>query len=247
MSTLRVYYDGDLKPNVSIRLGIKASHHVLRVLRIKTGGDLVIFNGKGSEYSAKLAAIDSKHAVVDVISKNNTETESPLQIELGQAISKGERMDYAIQKTVELGVASITPLLTERCNVKLTAKRLDNRLAHWHGVIIAACEQSGRCIIPELKTAQPLGAWLSTKREGLKFVCDPNANKNLSALPKIEKRVTVLIGPEGGLSTEEIENAKNAGFIGFSLGPRILRTETAAVTAVALLQSHFGDLGFCES
>jgi len=242
MPMLRVYYDGDLKPGSSISLDLKASHHVLRVLRIKKSGDLIIFNGKGSEFTAKLVGIDKKQAIVDVMTKIMTHTESPLHIELGQAISKGERMDYAIQKSVELGVSKIVPLFTERCNVKLTDKRLENRLSHWRGVIISACEQSGRCIIPELATAESLNSWLAKKRKGLKLVCDPGSKKGLSLLPKATEQVSILIGPEGGLSDDEIQHAKNTGFSDFSLGPRVLRTETAAVVAISLLQSYLGDM-----
>ena len=242
MHILRVYYNNDIKSNSSIKLDAKASHHLVRVLRIKMGDALILFNGEGNEYTATLTAIENKHAIVNVMSEQPGQTESPLQLELGQGISRGERMDYTIQKSVELGVSKIVPLFTERCGVTLTDKRLENRLRHWRNVIISACEQSGRCIIPELATAQPLNTWLTQKRNGLKLVCDPNAEKGLSDLPKTEKQVTVLIGPEGGLTDEEMQQEKNADFIGFSLGPRILRTETAAVAAVSLLQSHFGDM-----
>ena len=242
MHVVRVYYDGDIKSNTLITLGIKASHHILRVLRINIGDALVIFNGKAGEYSATFTAIKHKHAIVAVTTMQRTQTESPVQLELAQGISRGERMDYALQKAVELGVSKIVPLFTERCGVKLKNKRLENRLAHWNSIIVGACEQSGRCIIPPLATAQPLDQWLTKKRSGLQLVCDPRAQTTLSALPKTATHVTVLIGPEGGLTAEELQHAKNAGFIGFSLGPRILRTETAALAALTSLQLRFGDL-----
>lgn len=248
MHTFRVYYNNDIKSNSSIKLGSKASHHLVRVLRIKMGDALILFNGEGNEYTAMLTAIENKHAIVDVMNERPGQTESPLQLELGQGISRSERMDYTIQKSVELGISKIAPLFTKRCGVTLTDKRLENRLTHWRNVIISACEQSGRCFIPKLATAQPLNVWFTQKRNGLKLVCDPNAKKRLSDLPKTEEHVTVLIGPEGGLTDEEMQQAKNADFIGFSLGPRILRTETAAVAAVSLLQSHFGDMAVqCSS
>ena len=241
-TTLRLYHDGDITVSAIIKLGVAASHHLLHVLRAKTGSDLLIFNGNGSEYVGTLLSIENKQAIIRISSQHTPSRESPVMITLGQGISRGDRMDYAVQKSVELGESKITPLLTQRCQPPLKKSRLDNRLAHWRSIVIGACEQSGRCVIPELSKAEPLDAWLPTSKGGLCVVCDPGATQHFSHLPESATQITLLIGPEGGFTQSEIQQAKSVGFIGVSLGPRILRTETAAVVALALLQSRYGGL-----
>ena len=241
MSIPRIYYPNDLKNVTILPLDVKTSHYLLDVLRLKPQRSFVIFNGRGGEYHAQLVAVKQKIATIEIHAYQEPLTESPLKITLGQGISRGERMDYAIQKSVELGVNRITPLLTTRCNVSFTAERLQNRLAHWQGVIISACEQSGRCMVPELQTVQPLSDWLTQSRSGCQWVCDP-AGDPLTLTDAPHPPMTVLIGPEGGLTTEEIQLAQQNGFTSVSLGPRVLRTETASVTILSLLQYRFGDI-----
>ncbi len=164
-----------------------------------------------------------------------------MHIHLGQAISRGERMDYTLQKSVELGVQIITPLFTERCGVDLQGERLEKRMQHWQQVIISACEQSGRCYIPELKAPCSLEKWLMELKVDLAWIMDPRASTPLSAIQKSVGRVALLCGPEGGLSELELDQAKQHGLLGLLMGPRILRTETAALTALSLLQAQWGD------
>lgn len=240
MPISRIYYPHDLKEETTIHLDARASHYLLNVLRLKLNRTLIIFNGQGGQYHARLASVEKKIAIIDIQTYEEPDTESSLKIELGQGVSRGERMDYAIQKSVELGVTCITPLLTERCNVNLTDSRIKNRLAHWKGVIVSACEQSGRCLIPELESPITLSEWVEQSRTGTQWVCDPQGKP----LERIEPSdsMTILVGPEGGLTNEEIDLAAKNNFIRLALGPRTLRTETAAVVGVSLLQTYFGDL-----
>jgi 16S rRNA (uracil1498-N3)-methyltransferase len=237
----RFFYTGELTVDTTITLSPLASHHLLNVLRVKDEQPLIIFNGNGKEFLARYLDSHKKLARVVITAVQTCHSESPFFIELGQAISRSEKMDYAIQKAVELGVSRIVPLFTERCAVKFKSDRKENRLAHWQGIITHACEQSGRCQIPEIAAPLSLTQWLAIKRDGLSLVCDPNAKQSLNDLQK-PARATLLIGPESGLSDAEIKLAKEYNFVGLSLGPRILRTETATVVALSLIQNIFGDL-----
>lgn len=243
MSILRIYCPNESLQPGTLKLDDKVSHHVLNVLRLKPSQPLILFNGRGGEYLAQLAKIDKKSAIIDVKSYQDPGRESPLNITLGQAVSRGNRMDYATQKAVELGVHCIMPLFSERCTVKLSDDRLQNKQHHWQNVIIAACEQSGRCLIPKLLPFQSLETWLAQPIPGWKGVCDPHATTPCTPPQDIHQPMTVLVGPEGGLTPEEMTLAHQAGFVSWSLGPRTLRTETAAVVAIALLQSRLGDGG----
>lgn len=239
-----VYTPQDLRPGRTLTLEEKSSHHILRVLRMPQGARLTLFNGDGHDYPATLETVTGKRACLRVDTCRNAERESPLHITLGQAISRGERMDYTLQKSVELGVARITPLWSQRTQVRLDGKRLDKRMAHWQAVLIAACEQSGRTRLPVLDSPQELKAWCRTREEhqtGL--MLDPHAGLSLQAVPRPGAGIVLLIGAEGGLSQNETEAATAAGFIGIRLGPRILRTETAALAAIGALQTLWGDLG----
>lgn len=237
----RFYQSQALKEGTSIILSKEASHHLLQVLRFKIGSTLIVFNGEPGEFSGTLTHIDKKNAVVQLHQWNHPASDSPLPIELGQGLSRGERMDYVIQKAVELGVTRITPLLTERCEVKLSPERAAKRLAHWQAIAIHACEQSGRCLLPTINAPVKLSHWLDEKRDGLQLICDPlsSTRVNTFATPAA---ATLLIGPEGGFSTVEVEAAEKSGFCRVSMGPRVLRTETAAVAALTLLQNQWGDL-----
>ena len=242
MRLSRFYTEQALSPGQSVTLEETSSHHLLRVLRLKSGESLLLFNGDGSEYQAVLKEIDGKRARVLVQDVTQPERESPLQIDLGQGVSRGARMDLVLQKSVELGVDSITPLWTKRSQVQLRGPRLEKRLSHWQGVIRSACEQSGRVYLPRLHVATDLQNWYSDETgPSLQLVFDPSATLHLSDL-RPAKVIRILVGPEGGLQSEEISSAEDNGFTRVRLGPRILRTETAALASLAAVQALWGDL-----
>lgn len=242
MPISRIFQPVALAVGSEIQLDEAATHHIARVLRASVDEELILFNGEGGEYAAVITRIDKKSVTVKIKNFIERDTESPLELCLAQGISRGEKMDYTIQKAVELGVKKIFPLLTERCNVKLDADRREKRFQHWRSIIIGACEQSGRNKIPEILAPQTLPQFLEQTTADWKFVLAPQAEKKLSAysIPK-NSRVILLIGPEGGLSDKEIEFAQRHDFLPLNLGPRILRTETAAVAAMTALQFHAGD------
>ncbi|HEX4872467.1 MAG TPA: 16S rRNA (uracil(1498)-N(3))-methyltransferase [Nevskiaceae bacterium] len=217
--------------------------HAVQVLRLRLGETLVLFDGEGQEASAELIRLERREAWVRVAAPQALSRESPLPLCLAQGIAKGERMDFVLQKAVELGVAEIQPLLTERSVLRLEAERWERKLAHWQGVVQAACEQCGRNRLPTLHPVRRLDDWLAgaAGQDGLKLLLDPRADQGLASLAR-PTRATLLIGPEGGLSPAEIEQGRRAGFQGLRLGPRVLRTETAALTALAVLQARWGDL-----
>jgi 16S rRNA (uracil1498-N3)-methyltransferase len=241
----RIYYPDSLQPGSVVLLEEASSRHLLTVLRLERGEPLQIFNGQGGVYLARLQAVEKKRAVVGVGTWVAADCESPLMIHLGQAISRGERMDYTVQKSVELGVHRITPLLTDRCGVKLKGERTEHRVRHWRQVAISAVEQCGRCRIPTIENPQSFADFLA-QATGLRLICSlfEDAPQPVPVFSSSVSSVTVLIGPEGGFSPPEIEQAQQAGFQALSLGPRILRTETAAVVALTLLQHRWGDLIF---
>lgn len=241
MQIARIYTLNKLAVGERVFLDQQPSQHLLRVLRARVGDLVILFNGDGGEFHGKLADAKKNQATVELLQFEDVNRESPLAIHLVQGISRGERMDYVIQKATELGIASITPLFTERCTVKLDDKRLAKRLAHWRQMAISACEQSGRCTLPEITSAASLTAYVGVL-QGRGFICDTASAHSIHQYPSLEKSVTLLIGPEGGFADHEIESAKQKGFQSLSLGPRILRTETAPVVAISLLQSHGGDL-----
>lgn len=242
MTLPRVYYPHPLQLASLITLNQAASHHLLTVLRLQTGEPLQLFNGEAGAYAAVLADSQKKLAVVEIKEFIATERESPLLIHLGQAISRGERMDYTVQKSVELGVKRITPLFTERCGVQLNAERAQNRVAHWQKIAINASEQCGRCRITTIDNPQTLAGFFA-QATGLRLICSLFATPQILPPPTTPvTQITLLIGPEGGFAPHELAQAQQAGFHPLSLGPRILRTETAAVVALTLLQNRWGDL-----
>lgn len=241
MTNTRIFLEKKLKVGEACVLTPDASQHLLRVLRAKKGDALIVFNGDGGQYKAKLISIEKNKAAVEIISFENVTRESPLKIHLFQGVSRGERMDYVIQKATELGVAEITPVFTQRCNVKLSDDRLSKRIDHWQGIAVAASEQSGRCVVPKINVACLLCDVFSL-HHSTALICDTESSKKISEFSLPDSSVSLLIGPEGGFDSQELVAAKAAGFIGLSLGPRILRTETAPVTAIALLQAYHGDL-----
>jgi len=239
----RIFTPASLNSGATIELDENAFSHAVRVLRLKQGDNLILFNGEGGEFEAELTDAQKKRASATIGQFHDKDCESPLAIILGQCISRGEKMDYTIQKAVELGVTEIVPLFSERCGVKLNQERMEKRLRHWHSIIISACEQCGRNRIPELHEAIALTDWQQQLNVSLKLVLDPTASNTLATLNNPEKDVALLIGPEGGLSDNEIKSAIEHGFSGIRLGPRILRTETAGLTALSVIQQLWGDLG----
>ncbi len=238
----RIYTPTALNSGNTIELDENAFNHAVRVLRLKQGDMLTLFNGNGGEYEAELTEVQKKRASANVGNFINNDCESPLPIILGQCISRGEKMDYTIQKAVELGVSEIVPLFSERCGVKLNQGRMGKRLRHWESVIISACEQCGRNQIPKLHEVLTLQEWQQRVDASLKLALDPTAVNSLATLTKPEKNVALLIGPEGGLTDAEINTVIKHGFTGMRLGPRILRTETAGLAAISTIQQLWGDL-----
>lgn len=241
MSITRLYQSADLSLHQSLLLDDKASHYLLHVLRAKTGDSLTLFNGQGGEYKAVIDRLDKKAVTVKIQSFDAREVESPIQIHLAQGVARGEKMDTIVQKSTELGVASIIPLITERCNVRLDKEREAKRREHLQAVAVSACEQSGRNRVPTITAFADYQQWLPTSQSTLKFVLSPHVNNALPDLKNAES-ILLLIGPEGGLSNNEVDAALSHGFIPLNLGPRVLRTETASLAAIAALQWEYGDL-----
>lgn len=241
----RIFHAQPLKDQHTVGLSSAAAKHLSTVLRLKTGAPLMLFDGSGFEFEAVLQEADKKHALVSISRMHGPAVESPLQITLAQGISRGERMDYTVQKAVELGVAGIVPVFTERSVVRLDEKNAMRKQQHWQQVVISACEQSGRVYLPRVQTPIFLRAFLASEHQAkLKLLLDPQADMTVSQLSKPPNNgVLLLVGPEGGLDDAERNAAKRAGFQGVQLGPRILRTETAALVALSLLQGRWGDLG----
>ena len=217
---------------------------MVRVLRLAAGDPLQLFDGRGMVYDAVIAQCARGTVSVQVKDGRREDRESPLRVTLAQAVSSGERMDYTIQKVVELGAVVIQPLLAERCVVRLSGERAEKRQAHWQGVVIAACEQCGRNHLPQVQPLLPLATWLEhpAAADDLRLLLIPGASGRLRQLPGPCAGVTLLAGPEGGLTAAEAAAAVRAGFMPLTLGPRVLRTETAAVAALAALQATWGDL-----
>lgn len=215
-----------------------SAHYISRVLRLAAGSAVQLFDGSGDEFLGELVEVGKKSVTVELRERLNGMPESALQIHLGQGLSRGERMDWAIQKATELGVAQITPIISERCEVRLNDERADKRLAHWRQIAISACEQCGRSVLPIIHAPTCLRDWLTVEAE-LKLVLHPIAEPLAShAKPQT---LAFLIGPEGGLSENEVEHAAAQGFLPARLGPRVLRTETAPVVALSVAQQLWGD------
>jgi 16S rRNA (uracil1498-N3)-methyltransferase len=248
LRVIRIHVAAELVAGASVGLGARAAAHLLRVLRMKSGDALNVFDGRGAEHAATLGIVRGEHVEVRVGPPLPTTPESPLAITLAQGVSRGERMDYAVQKATELGVRRIVPLVCERSVVRLDADQARARLEHWQGVAIAACEQCGRATLPAIELPRRLIDHLAASRPGaadpvLRVVLVPDASEGLRQLPAELTAVELLIGPEGGLSDDETRLAIGRGYRGLRLGPRVLRTETAAAAAIAVLQALRGDLG----
>jgi 16S rRNA (uracil1498-N3)-methyltransferase len=242
MRLTRVYLDAPLEAGARVSLTGSAARHVTRVLRLRPGEGLTLFNGGGGEYAATIEALHGERVAVAVGESRAIERESPLTLTLAQGVSRGERMDLIVQKATELGTSRIVPLLTERSVVRLSAPQSKRKLEHWRAIAIAACEQSGRNRLPALSPPLSLSEFVSGAAGTTRLLLSPTGTMSLDDVPRAAAGMTVLIGPEGGLTDDEQQAALRAGFVAVRLGPRVLRTETAAIAALALLQREFGDL-----
>ncbi|SDS83268.1 16S rRNA (uracil1498-N3)-methyltransferase [Halopseudomonas sabulinigri] len=239
MRVSRFYLDTPLNEGEQTLTG-DVAHYIGRVLRLGPGAKVQIFNGSGQEWPGEVMAAGKREVLIKLQAAIAGLPESPLQTHLGQAMSRGERMDWAIQKAVELGVNQITPLFTERCEVKLQGERADKRQAHWQQVAVSACEQCGRSVVPAINPPTSLHDWLPALTSDLKLVLHHRTDQDLDQLPK-PGSLALLIGPEGGLSADEIHLAETSGFVAARFGPRVLRTETAPVVALSMAQQRWGD------
>ncbi len=237
----RIFQNTTLKINTDIILDEFASRHLRDVLRFKIGDHLLLFNGDGWEYAAAIIAISKRALTVSIHKAKAKNLESPLMIHMGQVISKGEHMEFTLQKATELGVSIITPLFSTRSDVQLKGDREEKKLAHWQRIMISACEQCGRNRIPQLLPPLDIYQWVQRREEETKFMLDHHAEDKI-ATQHITQSIALLIGPEGGLTAEEKTYAKKNHFISLKLGPRILRTETAGIAAIVALQVLKGDL-----
>jgi 16S rRNA (uracil1498-N3)-methyltransferase len=244
MSRTRLFSPVPLSGNTDVTLAGDQARYIGRVLRLKPEDSLTLFDGRGGEYPATVTTISKTTVQISIDTIEQRDTESPLAIHLLQGVSRGERMDLVVQKATELGVQRITPVLTEFSVVKLNADRAKKRVQHWSNIAISACEQCGRSILPVIDAPQPLRNWFGDNLGGTdtRLLMRPDANLSLNALDQAESNITLLVGPEGGFSEAEYEQAEIAAFTAVRFGPRILRTETAAIAAIAVLQSLHGDL-----
>lgn len=238
----RIFCDQPLTTGDVVTLDEAASRHLIKVLRMEAGRPLILFNGHGGEYQATLHSLGKKQATVMLERHLEIERSSPLSIHLGIGLSKGDRLEWVLQKATELGVRRITPLFTARSEVKLSGERLDKKCEHWRQIVIAACEQCQLNRVPEISPPQRLDQWLPSLTEECKLVLHHRSEAGLGTRPA-PARVALVIGPEGGLSDTEINQTLQQGFEPLTLGPRVLRTETAPLTAISVLQYLWGDLG----
>ena len=245
MRNPRLYVDLPLAEGRRITLPEAAGHHATRVLRLGVGDGLTVFDGRGGEYGAAIARAVRGAVEVDIGAHEAVNRESAFAVALGQGICKGDRMDLVVQKATELGVQAIHPVACERTVVKLDPARAERRTAHWRAIAVHAAQQSGRTRVPEVSEVVDLDTWLARPGAGAGIVLSPRADASVCdfARPDPEKPVRLLVGPEGGLAPREVERARVAGFVGLRLGPRVLRTETAALVALGVLQARWGDLG----
>lgn len=243
MRTNRVHVSEPLSAHTRVEVGGTAANHIARVLRLKTGDAITAFDGRGGEYEARIDTVRKDRVLLSVGAHHAIERESPLAATLAQGISRGERMDFVVQKATELGVRRIVPLITERTVVRLDARQAEAKVRHWRSIVVAACEQCGRNSVPEIAAPGGLTAFLSAVSAvpgAARIVLSPHGGVQLR---DIEARAgaVILIGPEGGLSDAELEASGHSGFQPVRLGPRVLRTETAVIAALAVIQHKLGD------
>jgi 16S rRNA (uracil1498-N3)-methyltransferase len=239
----RVFVGEPLATDADVALPDAPAYHVARVLRLREGAALIAFDGSGSEFRCEVLSVTGDRVRVRVGARATGLPESPLRITLVQAVSRGERMDWTLQKATELGVRTIVPVLSARSVVRLDGPQAAKKLRHWQAIVAGACEQCGRSIVPEVRAPLELAAYLATAvREGQRLVLSPTGPASLAGLTSVGARAELLIGPEGGLDDAELERASHAGFTPVRLGPRVLRTETAGIVALTVLQALWGDL-----
>ena len=245
MRVPRIYVEQELAVGQLISLDERAAHYVSQVLRMRAERDLIVFNGDGAAYSATIIEAAKKLVRCQLGDEAlSSAPPSPLYIELAIGISKGDRFDWVIQKATELGVNKITPLFTERCDVKLSGERQEKKQRHWQQIMISACEQSGRNNLVEIGDACRLDTWCASLGEQIKLVLCPSLNAELGVDDGGANHITLLVGPEGGLSDDEITYSIKQGFQALQLGPRVLRTETAPIAAISIMQHRWGDMGW---
>ena len=240
---IRLYQNSALDTAQLVELDKVPSHHLIRVLRAKKGCEVTLFNGDGNDYLAELIDDNARHCQLKILTKTELKNESPLNITLLQGVSRGDRMDSCIQKSIELGVHSIVPVFCHRTGVSLKGDRLKKKVQHWQQVVISACEQSGRAFVPAIEEPCHFEQAIQIA-DRKKFILDPYAKQSLTNLMKPDRAISILIGPEGGFTDDEIKLAQQNEHVSISLGPRILRTETAGPACIAIAQTLWGDL--CE-
>jgi 16S rRNA (uracil1498-N3)-methyltransferase len=239
----RVHAEPPLVAGAEVLLAEAAAYHVARVLRLRAGAPLILFDGTGADFRSEITAVDGDRVRVRVGERSAGLRESPLAITLVQAVSRSERMDWTLQKATELGVRRIQPVLSARSVVRLDERQSAKKLRHWQAIVAGACEQCGRSVLPEVRPPLELSPYLAdAPREGQRLVLSPSGPASLAGLASTAARVELLIGPEGGLDDSELDAAARAGFMPVRLGPRVLRTETAGIVALAVLQALWGDL-----
>lgn len=242
MRTIRCHVSLPLAIGQRLALPETTSNHLVRVLRLAVGDGCALFNGDGHDYQARLLSLQKRGAEVEITGSREAGNESPLRITLAQGIARGEKMDLILQKATELGVTAVAPIVTERTEVKLDGERSDRKRQHWLGVLAAACEQSGRACLPALADPINLARYAAAETATLKLVLDPQGELTPGSLrPLAGLDLALVVGPEGGLSERDLASLRAGGFRGLRLGPRILRTETAGLAAIAALQALYGD------
>ena len=258
MRLTRCYVETPLTQGETLELPASVAAHLIRVLRLGAGAPIVLFNGDGCDYDAELLDAEKNRARAKIIGVRPLTTESPLHLVLIQAVARGEKMDFVLQKAAELGVSAIVPVITERTEVRLDAERSDKRHQHWLGVIASACGQCGRARLPKLARSISLTTWLGQSpqvgfdsqpeqidQRAPLFYLDPDANTTLASLGElVGQSACFVIGPEGGLGERDLAQLRSAGAIGLRLGPRVLRTETAGLALLAAMQSVYGDFQY---
>ncbi len=238
----RIYTPQTLTPGAQLTIAGQSAHHVIHVLRLRAGAPVRIFDGNGNEHNATLIEIKRSEVILETGQPIISIPESLLQVTLLQGITRNDRMDLILQKAVELGIQKFQPLWMQRSQSRLKNDRLEKRINHWQGIITSACEQCGRATMPELEPPAGFAEWLdTTKYSGIYLMLQPDSETSLCNIEKPEGNIHILVGPEGGLSPDEQALARNAKFQGIRLGPRILRTETAALAALAGMQTLWGD------
>lgn len=234
MRVPRIYQESSFEVGETLPLDERACKHLVQVLRLEKDREIILFNGKGGEYRARLSHVSKREAIVEILEFINIEREASFSIHLAQCVSKGDRFEFALQKAVELGVTSITPIFSKRSQLKLNHERKDKKFSHWHKIMLSACEQSGRTALVTMNEPVNLADFIADKQTGSKIILHPEAETSFSSITA-SGNYTLLIGPEGGFEDEEITLSEKYGYQALKLGKQILRTETAPIAAIAAL------------